>query len=109
MVGDFLWFEDDKEAMEVFYNLYVRAVVTTKVYQDRINLRALKPRMQLSTISDDAYALVVLENNEKVWIDKWSKEEGGGDDASKEGDENETSVSETQYTDGSRGWTNEGK
>ena len=102
--------EKSKEALEVFYDLYVRAVVTTKRYNNRLMYSDLAPNMMLSTISDDAYALLTLENNEDVWLERWENE--GGDEGNEEKDnqdDNTATASETKYTETYKGWNNDGK
>ena len=71
---DFLELRGNPFIFEVFYSKYVRQVVGKKKF-DRL-VKNVEFGEEISTPTDDAFALIVLENNEDMWMDILEKSEG---------------------------------
>ena len=73
-VADFQELRNYPEAFGLFYSMYVREVVGKKKFDDLIHTSVLGE--EISTPTDDAFALLVLENNEDMWLDILEKNQG---------------------------------
>ena len=108
---NFLLLREDEEAFSIFYNKYVREVVGKKKFDKLI--KNIQLGEEISTPTDDAFALIVLENNEDIWLDILEKNDGKII-STKRGEtkpENHRSDLKPKYTYGSgfsRNWTDEG-
>ena len=76
LLKDFLMMDSNLDAMKEFYLRYVRAVVTTKKFDYTLLKQPLCEGMEISTASDDAFALVAIKNSEHVWLDVLERSNG---------------------------------
>ena len=107
----------NKEAYRVFYKRFVPAVVGPDLYRQRVRDNN---EAEPSTASDEAFALLLLENNYERWVDIYVKSKGIP--IQRRGDRTKRIDSDIQpkYTRGgikfsgdkvtnkTKGWTNEG-
>ena len=71
---NFLELRRNHAAYAVFYSTYLPAVVGKQCFKERV--RNLKKDKEIATVSDEALALLGLENGEERWADVYEKSKG---------------------------------
>jgi hypothetical protein len=62
------------EAYADFYTYIVKAIVGKKIFNKR--LQTIAEGTEIATVSDEALALIGVENGRRVWDDKFARSEG---------------------------------
>lgn len=116
-MGDFCKGRKNKEAYRVFYKRFVPAIVGPDLYRQRVQDN---DKDEPCTASDEAFALVLLENSYDRWVDIYDK--NGCIPMQRRGDRSKRfdsdiapkytrgglKFSEDKETHKAKGWTNEG-
>ena len=64
----------DEKLYQAFYTRFVRCITGKSKFKDRLQMA--RSEQEMSTVSDEAFALLLLENSQDRWLDIYKSENG---------------------------------